>query len=110
MKADVIFHELGHETVGRASDRHHELHDLRASCLALECALNGLELASQASYTVQELRLFANRVGHEPPAANRFGATVRNRHRGRLREGSRDLIGGVASPIRSPEPPRRLPR
>jgi hypothetical protein len=40
------------------------MHDLRATCLAVERALNGFDLPANAAHPVQKLLLVANDVAH----------------------------------------------
>ena len=61
---DVILHQLGHQAIGGSADRYNELHDLRASHLGLQRALDRLHLTTQATNTVQQLAFLFDRVAH----------------------------------------------
>jgi hypothetical protein len=50
--ADVVFQQLRHETVGRTAGRHGELHHAGAVRVALQGALDGIHLTTQAAYAL----------------------------------------------------------
>ncbi len=62
---DVILHHLGHQAIGGSADRYNELHDLGASRLGLQRALDRLHLAAETTNTVQQLAFLFDRVTHQ---------------------------------------------
>jgi len=62
MCADVIFDDFGHQTGDGTPRSGYEMHDLFAASLAVECAFDGFDLASDAAHAGQQLVLFTDGV------------------------------------------------
>jgi hypothetical protein len=60
MGADVIFDHLHQQAIDRPPAPGNLMHDLRATRLAVERALNGFHLPANAAHPVQKLLLFGN--------------------------------------------------
>ena len=64
MRPHVILDDLGHQTGHRAPRPGDEMHHLFAARLAVERALNRLDLAPDPAHARQQLVFFANRMSH----------------------------------------------
>ena len=62
MRAHVVLDDLGHQTGCGPSHSGDEMHDLFAASLAVECAFDGFDLASDAAHAGQQLVLFTDGV------------------------------------------------
>jgi len=57
--ADVVFHELAHEAVDRATRGGEALEDIRAGIVFIEGAQDAFELADDLLSTIDEVQFFA---------------------------------------------------
>ena len=64
MRADVVFDHLRHQPGHGAARAGDQVHDLLAAGLAIERALDGLDLAADAAHAREEFLLFADGMGH----------------------------------------------
>ena len=64
MRPHVILDHLGHQTGHGAARAGDQMHDLFAAGLAVERALDGLDLAPDAAHARQQLVFFADGMGH----------------------------------------------
>jgi hypothetical protein len=81
--SDVIVDHLDHQAIGGPADRDHELHDLGASRLGLQGALDRLHLATEATHaSVAPLSCIRDRIGIALPSldAGRQGRRAEGRN------------------------------
>src|SRR5712691_1251374 len=62
--ADVVLHHLGHQAVDRATGGGDETQHFRTAHFRVQRAFDGLHLAANAAYAMQQLGLLGNRVSH----------------------------------------------
>ena len=64
MRPHVVLDDLGHQTGHSPSRSGDEMHDLFAPRLAVECALDGFNLASNAAHARQQLAFSMDSMRH----------------------------------------------
>src|SRR5258708_36653573 len=70
MKADVSLDNLRHQSVHCATASRNVVQDIGAVGFLIECPFNGLKLASNSSYAIEQFLFLFCRVSHEKPGSN----------------------------------------
>ena len=65
MQPNMVFNDLGHQAVDRASGADNQMQNCCAALLILNCALDRFDLTTHAPNAIQKLTFLNDCVGHD---------------------------------------------